>query len=288
MNFNTLLLQTPVDPSKAEETADWLTSMVPSLIEGAKSLGLALIILFIGFKIGNRLANMIGNLMEKRGIDDTLRPFVKSIVGVGFKVFVLLAAAGTLGMETTSFAAALGGAFLAIGMALQGSLANFAGGFLVIVFKPFKVGDLIEAQGYLGVVKEIQIFNTVLLTPDNQTVILPNGALSNGAIKNVSKEEFIRVDMTFGIGYNDSIDEARKIIFEVLGRCEHIKDPAKSDVFVSELADSSVNFAVRPWGKPANFWDIYFFAHENIKKEFDKAGIGIPYPQMDVHVHKSE
>jgi len=286
MNFQTIFLQ--VESTGIQETTDWIPSMLPSILEGAKSLGLALLILVIGFNIGNRIADMVGKMMEKRKIDDTLRPFVKSIIGVGFKVFVLLAAAGTLGMETTSFAAALGGAFLAIGMALQGSLANFAGGFLIIVFKPFKVGDLIEAQGFLGTVKEIQIFNTVLLTPDNKTIILPNGALSNGVIKNVSKEEYIRVDMTFGIGYTDDIDLARKVIFEVLNRCEHIKDPAKSDVFVAELADSSVNFAVRPWGKPAHFWDIYFFAHENIKKEFDKAGIGIPFPQMDVHVHKND
>ncbi|MCH2045716.1 MAG: mechanosensitive ion channel [Saprospiraceae bacterium] len=265
------------------EVPDWLAN---SAVGVARSVGLALITVILGFWLANRVADLIGSIMKKREMDETLRPFIVSLVRTVFKIFVLVTAAATLGIETTSFAAALGAVFLAIGMALQGSLANFAGGFLMLVFRPFKVGDLIEAQGFLGVVKEIQIFNTIILTLDNKTVIIPNGPLSNGTITNVTQQDEIRVDMTFGISYDSSIDEARRVIQEVANSCEHIPNPGKTDIFVGELADSSVNFVVRPWAKPAHFWDVYFYMHENIKKEFDKAGVSMPYPQMDVHVNQ--
>lgn len=273
--FNSLLLF---------DFAELWKTIGPSVLEAGKSLGLALVVLFVGMSIAGRVTKGVAKVMETRNIDASLRPFIVSLVGTMLKVLVLLAAASTLGMEVTSFVAILGAAAFAVGMALQGSLANFAGGVLILVFKPFKVGDVISAQGFTGAVKEIQVFNTVLFTPDNQTIILPNGPLSNGAIQNLTKQETRRVDMTFGIGYGDSIDDARRVIYQVLKDCPNIQNPETTDVFIKELAGSSVNFAVRPWTATANYWAVYSYMQENIKKEFDKNGIGIPYQTMDVNV----
>tara|TARA_R110002049_G_C9097619_1_gene556757 strand:+ start:99 stop:689 length:591 start_codon:yes stop_codon:yes gene_type:complete len=185
---------------------------------------------------------------------------------------------GTVGIETTSFAAILAAAGLAIGLALQGSLGNFAGGVLLMIFKPIKIGDLIEAQGELGVVKEIEIFTTKLLTPTNKEVIIPNGALSNGNIVNYSTEGKLRVDLTFGVGYDSDIKQTKDVLMTVLtSNAKILNDPAPT-VNVSELADSSVNFAVRPWCTVADYWDVYFETHENVKNALDAAGIEIPYP----------
>ena len=185
-----------------------------------------------------------------------------------------------MGIETTSFAAVIAAAGLAIGLALQGSLGNFAGGVLIMIFKPFKIGDLIEAQGELGVVKEIEIFTTKLNTPTNKEVIIPNGALSNGNIVNYSSEGILRVDLAFGVSYDSDIKQTKDVLMKVLtSNPKVLKDPAPS-VNVSELADSSVNFAVRPWSTVADYWDVYFETHENVKLELDKAGIEIPYPHQ--------
>ena len=180
--------------------------------------------------------------------------------------------------------AVLGAAGLAVGMALQGSLANFAGSVLIMIFKPYKKGDFIEAQGHSGIVEEIQIFNTILKTPDNRVILVPNGALSGGSIVNFSAKDTRRVDMTFGIGYNDDIDKAKAVLSSLIEADTRImKDPAPF-IQVSELADSSVNFAVRVWCQSADYWGIFFAMQENVKKAFDKEGISIPYPQRDIHV----
>jgi len=259
-----------------------------SFLAALKSLGLAIVVWIIGSMLIKQVVKFISNTMEKADFDASLRPFLVSMISVLLKVLLMLAVASTLGMEVTSFVAILSAAAFAVGMALQGGLSNFAGGVMILVFKPFKVGDIISAQGFTGGVKEIQIFNTILLTPDNQTIILPNGPLSNGPIQNMTMQDTRRVDMTFGIGYGDDIDKARQVIYQVLGNCPHITTPEKTDVFVSELGDSSVNFAVRPWTTPAHWWDVYFYVHENVKKEFDKNNVGIPYPTMDVNVLKQD
>ena len=194
---------------------------------------------------------------------------------------------GMVGIQMTSFIAILGAAGLAVGMALSGTLQNFAGGVMILLFKPFKVGDFIDAQGHMGSVKEIQIFNTILTTPDNKTIIIPNGGLSTSSMTNFSTEPLRRVDWTFGIGYGDSIDQARKVLKELADADSRIlKDP---EVFigVSALADSSVNFAVRAWVKAEDYWGVFFDMNENVYNTFNKEGINIPFPQMDVHVHKN-
>ena len=191
-----------------------------------------------------------------------------------------------VGIETTSFVAILGAAGLAVGLALQGSLANFAGGVLILMFKPFKVGDLIEAQGFIATVKEIQIFNTILKTADNRIVIIPNGSLSNGSMVNINQESTRRVDFVFGIGYEDDIDKAKSILNTLADNDSRVlKDPAKV-IVLSELADSSVNFTVRLWAKTEDYWGVYFDMQEAVKKSFDQQGISIPYPQQDVHMHQ--
>ena len=193
-----------------------------------------------------------------------------------------------VGVEMTSFIAILAAAGLAVGMALSGTLQNFAGGVMILIFKPFKIGDFIDAQGYLGVVKEIQIFNTIITTPDNKTIIIPNGGLSNSSMTNYSTEEKRRVDWTIGIAYGDDVDKARAVIKRLCDEDSRIiKDP---EVFiaVSELADSSVNFAVRVWVKAPDYWGVFFDLNENVYKTFGNEGLNIPFPQMDVHVHKNE
>jgi small conductance mechanosensitive channel len=246
---------------------------------------LALVVLIIGLWIIKMIMNAIVKTMAKKDVDPSLRVFLKSLLGMLLKIMLIISVISMLGVEMTSFVAILAAAGLAVGMALSGTLQNFAGGVMIILFKPFKVGDFIDAQGYTGSVKEIQIFNTILKTPDNKTVIIPNGGLSTGAMTNYSTEPQRRVDFTFGIGYGDDIDKARGVIDGLIAKDDRIlKDPAPF-VAVSELADSSVNFVVRVWADAGNYWGIFFDMTEAVKKSFDKAGISIPFPQTDVHVH---
>ena len=239
---------------------------------------MAIIILIVGFWIAKRIVKLAQKLMSKRGLDETLQKFLGDLLGWTLKVLIIITAISQLGVETTSFIAILGAAGLAIGLALQGALGNFAGGALIMIFKPFKVGDLIKAQGELGVVKEIQIFVTKLISPGNKLVIIPNGILSNGNIVNFTEEGKLRVDLTFGVGYDEDIKKTKEVLMQVmLDATNVLKEPAPS-VNVSELADSSVNFAVRPWATPENYWDVYFGITEAGKLALDKAGIEIPYP----------
>ncbi len=247
---------------------------------------LAIIVLIIGIWIINRFARVTRKLMTARNVNVSLIGFVSSLTSIGLKALLLVSVAGMIGIETTSFIAILGAAGLAIGLALQGTLGNFAGGVMVLIFKPYKVGDLIEAQGHLGVVKEIHIFVTILLSPQNKTIIIPNGAISNGDITNYTTEGNIRVDMTFGIAYEANIKDAKDVLMKVITKHPKVlKDPAPF-VGVSELADSSVNLAVRPYAKPEDYWTVYFDVYESGKEALDKAGITIPFPQMDVHLDK--
>ncbi len=253
-------------------------------IEYAPKVIGALLTLIIGFWIIGWVTRLVKRAMEKRGIDETIRPFLASLISVGLKVLLLLSVAGMFGVETTSFVAIFGALAFAIGMALQGSLGHFASGVLLLVFKPYKVGDLVELNGQTGVVEAIQVFNTILMTPDNKKVIIPNGVVTSNVIINISGQGIIRVDMTYGIGYSDDIDKARSIIQKVADSCPQVLHDKPVDIFVSELADSSVNFAVRPWANSEHYWDVFFYMHENIKKEFDSNGVSIPFPQMDMHM----
>tara|TARA_R110001583_G_scaffold177176_2_gene332186 strand:- start:7518 stop:8324 length:807 start_codon:yes stop_codon:yes gene_type:complete len=238
----------------------------------------AILILIIGLWLSKKIVKITQKLMAKRGVDVTLQKFLGDLFGWGVKILVFITAISQIGVETTSFIAILGAAGLAVGLALQGALANFAGGTLIMIFKPFKVGDLIEAQGEIGVVKEIQIFVTKIISPRNKLVIVPNGILSNGNIKNYTEEGKLRVDLTFGVGYDEDIKKTKEVLMNVmLNNAKVLKNPAPT-VNVSELADSSVNFAVRPWATPTDYWDVYFSIIEEGKYALDKAGIEIPYP----------
>ncbi|TNC82170.1 MAG: mechanosensitive ion channel protein MscS [Oleiphilus sp.] len=268
-----------------EQLQELLQTAYTMVMTYGPKLVLAIITLIIGLWLINKVVRGLNtNLTTK--VDATLGQFGSSVVSVILKAVLLISVASMIGIETTSFIAVLGAAGLAIGLALQGSLANFAGGVLILLFKPFKVGDLLEAQGYIATVKEIQIFNTILKTADNRIVIIPNGALSSSSMVNINQEDTRRVDFVFGIGYDDDIDMAKSLLNELIIKDERIlKDPA-SMVVLSELADSSVNFTVRVWVNTPDYWGVYFDMHENVKKEFDAKGLSIPYPQQDVHLHK--
>lgn len=256
----------------------YLDLIISFIEKHATSVITAILILIIGLWIVKRIVKITKKIMSKRSVDTTLQKFLGDLVSWTLKVLVFITAISQVGVETTSFIAILGAAGLAVGLALQGALANFAGGTLIMIFKPFKVGDLIEAQGEIGVVKEIQIFVTKLISPGNKLVIVPNGILSNGNIKNYTEEGKLRVDLTFGIGYDEDIKKAKEVLMNtLLNNSNVLKDPAPT-VNVSELADSSVNFAVRPWATPENYWDVYFSILEEGKYALDKAGIEIPYP----------
>jgi small conductance mechanosensitive channel len=253
---------------------------------GTKLL-IALAIIIIGFWITKRVVKLITKVMQARNVDETLRPFARSTVNFLLKAVVLIVAISTMGVEMTSIIAILGSIGLAIGLALQGSLANFAGGILVLTLKPFKKGDFIEAQGVSGFVEEISIISTTILTLDFKTVYIPNGPLAGGTITNFTKEETRRVDLAFGIGYGDDIDKARSIIYELAVNFDKVLDkPAPPFVKVVNLGDSSVDFTVRLWAHKDHYWDVYFYMIENVKKEFDRQGVSIPFPQRDVHLFK--
>lgn len=253
---------------------------------GLQAIG-AIITLIIGFWIIGRITHMVNNAMEKRGFDATIRPFLGSLISVGLKVLLLLSVASMFGIETTSFIAIFSALAFAIGLALQGSLGHFASGVLLLVFKPYKVGDLVDVGGgNVGRVEAIQVFNTVLETLDNKRIFVPNGVVTGNVITNISGQGIIGVELEFGIGYTDSIDEAREAILKVGKECPWVLDDPAQGVFVGSWGDSSVNLVSRPFCNSDKYWDTYFYMHEHVKKEFDKIGVSIPFPQMDVHLDK--
>lgn len=258
---------------------------LPVVTEYSVKIGTALLVLFIGLWVIKKVDKLIVNAFKKSKVEISLQKFLADLLNWILKALLIITVLGQLGIATTSFVAILGAAGLAVGLALQGALGNFAGGALIMLFKPFRVGDLIEAQGELGEVKEIQIFVTKIITLQNQLVIVPNGPLSNGNIKNYTEEGQLRVDLTIGIGYESDIKKAKKILEEVmLANSKVLKDPAPS-VNVANLGDSSVDLAVRPYATPENYWDVYFATLENGKIALDEAGIKIPFPQREVYVH---
>lgn len=248
----------------------------------------AILTVVIGLWIAKAITNGVKRMMQKKDVDISLQPFLGGIVSALLKILVCITALGMLGVQMTSFIAILGAAGLAVGMALSGTLSNFAGGVMILIFKPFKAGDFIEAQGHMGTVSEIQIFNTILKTPDNKTIIIPNGGLSTGSMTNFSTEPLRRVDMTFGIGYGDSIEKAKEVLGKIIEADDRILKDPEPFVRVSQLGDSSVNFAVRLWCSGADYWGIYFDMNEKVYDTFAENGLNIPFPQMDVHVHNTK
>ena len=285
-----MTLQTDINSLKSvlelysTNTIDWATKFAPKIV-------MAIAILILGFWLVKIILKLLNNLMKRFRVDETLRRFSLDLIKLILKFTVILATVMKLGIVKESMLiAAIGAMAFAIGMALQGSLGNFAGGAIIMIFKPFKVGDLIEAQGVFGEVLEIQIFNTQLLTLENKTAFIPNGSLSNGNIINYSTDNKLRVDLIIGVSYDTDIKKAKEILLKVMNKNPNVlKNPAPT-VSVFELAESSVNLAVRPWTKPKMYWDAYFDTLEECKIALDEAGITIPFPQRDVHIfeHKKK
>lgn len=257
------------------------------LFEYAPSIVTALVILIVGLFAIKFIVNSSGKIMDKRGVDITLQKFLLNLGSWILKILLFITVISQLGVATTSFAAIVAAAGLAVGLALQGSLANFAGGVLIMIFRPIKIGDLIEAQGEIGVVKEIEIFTTKLTGLSNKEIIIPNGSLSNGNIVNYSTEGTRRVDLVVGVSYDSDIKQTKDVLMNILTSNDKVLKDPKPSVTVLALADSSVNFAVRPWCKTEHYWDVFFETTENVKLELDKAGIEIPYPHR-VNINKTE
>ena len=249
------------------------------------SFFIALCILIIGRQAIKIIIKIISSALERSNTEDTVRIFVTNLLNTLLMIVVFIAAINQLGIQTTSIIAVLGAAGLAIGLALQGSLSNFAAGILIVIYRPYKVGDYIQADNHLGTVDDIQIFSTVLRTPDNKIVVVPNGSIMDGSIVNFSQQKERRIDIVIGCSYDDDIDKVKEVLADVLSKDERILKEPKPRIALSELADSSVNFIVRPWVKNSEYLDVLYSLLEEIKKRFDKEGISIPYPQSDVHIH---
>ena len=273
------LFGTNIDLSELTEKAISLVmTYTPKLL-------LAILTLVVGLWLVNRFVNLLDHRLGKK--DPTLNKFLCGLISAVLKVMLLISVASMIGIETTSFIAVVGAAGLAIGLALQGSLANFAGGVLILIFKPFKVGDTIEAEGHLGSVAEIQILYTVINTFDNKRVVIPNGNLSNATLTNVSVYDKRRCDMTFGIGYDDDIDKAKKILQRLFEEDERSLTEPAPRICVAGLGDNSVDLMFRPWVGTDDLWPYYWDMQEKVKKAFDEEGISIPYPQRDVHLYNA-
>ncbi len=263
----------------------WETVRMAGLDFGMKAL-IALVIFLVGRMIARLVTKGLHNVMQSQKVDKILETFVCNLAYWTLMIFVIIAAINQIGVQTTSLIAIMGAAGLAIGLALQGSLANFASGVLIVMFRPYRVGDFVEAAGIAGVVLQVQILTTILKTGDNKQIIVPNGQIMNSIITNFSAHDTRRIDMTVGVSYDDDLDKVRSTIQELVNADERILKDPECLVAVSELADSSVNFTVRPWVNTADYWGVKFDLTEAIKKRFDKEGISFPFPQQDVHIYK--
>ena len=253
----------------------------------AKNLVIALVIFYVGRMVIGLVVRGLRKMMQRQEVDKTLETFVCNLVRMALLIVVIIAAIGALGIQTTSFIAIFGAAGLAVGLALQGSLSNFAAGVLIVLFRPYKVGDYIEGAGIGGTVEQVQILTTLLKTPDNKAVIVPNSQIMDSVITNYSANDTRRVDMVVGVSYDDDLDKVRRIIQELVAADDRILPDPECTIAVSELADSSVNFVVRPWVKTEDYWGVKFDLTEAVKKRFDQDGISIPFPQQDVYLHNA-
>lgn len=257
-----------------------LLAIIPDLL-------LAIFALLVGLWIIKWITRISRKGLERSQAEPSLSKFLVSLTSITLKVLLIISIASMVGIATTSFIAVLGAAGLAVGLSLQGSLANFAGGVIILLFKPFKVGDVIEAQGYVAIVHEIQVFNTILKSFDNKTIFIPNGQLSNSSITNYSMETQRRVDMTFGISYDDDIAKAKSLLHQLVDADERILKEPQPVIVLSGLGESSVDFTVRVWAKAEDYWNIYFDMQEQVKQRFDENNITIPFPQRDVHMFQN-
>lgn len=252
-------------------------------VEAGKSIIIAIIIYFVGKGLISLINRMLVGMMVRKNIDPAIQSFTKSLVNILLMVLLVISVVSALGVNTTSFAALLASAGVAVGMALSGNLQNLAGGIVILLFRPFRVGDYIEAQGTGGTVTEIQIFHTILTTADNKKIYLPNGALSSGNITNYSKEPLRRVDFTVGVEYGEDIDKVRKALSDILSMDERVLQEPAPVIVLGSLAESSANMSVRVWVKSENYWSVYFETNEKIYNEFNRLGINFPYPQLTIH-----
>lgn len=260
----------------------WLSLQAHAVTLGVTLLK-ALLVFIVGRLVISLLNRLVRKILSRRNIDPSVKTFVGSLVNVLLIVLLAVSIVAILGIETTSFAALLASAGVAVGMALSGNLSNFAGGLIILLFKPFKVGDYIEGQGESGTVREIQIFHTILTTPDNKVVYIPNGALSGGAITNYSREPLRRVDWTFGVDYGEDYQKVKGVITSIIARDARILQEPAPFVALHALADSSVNVVVRVWVASADYWDVYFDINQAVYETFNREGIDFPFPQLTVH-----
>lgn len=277
-----------MEPEIITEAQTWLVNNQGLLIEYAVNIAAALLTLLVGYIAANLLSGGVVKVMHTRKLDTTVTHFVGSILKYTILVFVVIAALGRVGVQTASFVAIIGAAGLAIGLALQGSLSNFAAGFLLIIFRPIKSGEFIEVAGTAGVVQSVQLFTTTLTSGDNKMVVVPNSAILNGTIVNYSRMDTRRVDMTFGIGYGSDLRKAKQILERLVSEEPRILKDPEVTIAVAALADSSVNIVVRPWVKTADYWGVWFDFHEKVKLAFDAEGVEIPFPQMVMHMQKTQ
>ena len=270
---------------------DWWTSQLEALRPMGVEIGINLITAIVIFIVGRTIARMLSGtarkVMQRQEVDKILESFVSSLLYWALMTIVIIAAIDRLGVQTTSLIAVMGAAGLAVGLALQGSLSNFAAGVLIVLFRPYRVGDFIEAAGVAGVVLHVQILTTVLKTGDNKQIIIPNSEVMSSIITNYSANDTRRVDLTIGVSYDDNLDQVRTTLLDIVKADQRVLTDPECVIAVSELADSSVNFVVRPWVQTADYWAVYFGLTEAIKKRFDAEGISFPYPQQDVHIHQT-
>ncbi len=271
-----------------QDLSSWMDSIKPLALQYGGQFIAGLAVLFLGWRLVGVVSRQIEKLIEKKDLDPSVKPFIKSLIKIVLRVVVLVAALGTMGVEMSAFAALLAATGVAIGLALSGTLQNFAGGLVVLILKPFRVGDVIETSDATGTVTEIQIFHTYLKTFDNKVVVLPNGRISSDRVTNYNVLPQRRVDFVFGIGYNDDLKQAKALLMEVIEKNEKIlKDPAPF-IGLNELGDSSVNLVVRVWSNTPDYWEVYFYMMEEVKTAFDKNGISIPFPQRELHIVHGE
>jgi small conductance mechanosensitive channel len=263
-------------------------NILPLITTYGIRLMMGIVVLVIGLWIVGRVSRGFGKVMEKRGLDPSLRSFLKSMLNILLKILLFISVLSMIGLQMTSFIAILGAAGLAVGLALSGTLQNFAGGVLILLFKPFRVGDFIEAQGFMGTVAEISIINTILNTPDNKVIFIPNGGLATGALTNFSKKETRRVDWTFGIAYGDNYKKAKGVILKLIQADNRILSDPEPFIALKELNDSSVDIVVRAWVQSPDYWAVFFDMNEKIYDTFANEGLNIPFPQMDVHLHQAK
>ncbi len=262
-----------------EQFADFIYSYGPKVIG-------AIVVLIIGLWVISLITKTFGRVTRKKEMDPSLQGFLRSIISILLKTLLFISVMGMVGIEATSFIAIIGAAGLAVGLALQGTLQNFAGGVMILLFKPYKVGDFVEGAGHMGVVKEIKIFTTILNTPDNKLIIIPNAQLSNSSLTNYSAMETRRVDFTFGIAYGDDFDKAREVLTALINADDRILKDPEPFIALSALADSSVNIVVRVWTAGADYWGVFFDMNEKVYKTFGQHGLNFPFPQLDVHLEK--